>query len=168
MTAGGNWKCKVRLERKEMIFWVLNKADSRRCSYIILFYCCTVQSANTKPTTTGQDVVCAQCQRLWWEWESRARLVLCLPLCHCSGDSASPSLSALGVAEGVVTTAHHTQPEKCDSLVKKQCGVLSLRGSISLVPDRSSFHCQLLWDCSCFQLLPIKHFAGLTMEASAK
>lgn len=38
---------------------------------------------------------------LWWERESRARLVLSLPLCHCSGDSAHPvlppPLSALGV-----------------------------------------------------------------------
>lgn len=63
MTAGDNWKYKVKLERKEMNFWVLNKADSRRCSYIILFYCCVVQSVNTKAKLAGKDVVCVQCQR---------------------------------------------------------------------------------------------------------
>lgn len=65
MTAGDNWKCKVKLERKEMNFWVLNKADSRRCSYITLFYCCVEQSAKTKSNMTGKEVVCASARGVW-------------------------------------------------------------------------------------------------------
>lgn len=83
MTAGDDWKYKVKLERKEMNFLVLNKADSRRCSYIILFYSCVVQSANTKTNMTGKDVVCVQCRRACGgSWESRARVVLSLPFGH--------------------------------------------------------------------------------------
>lgn len=65
MTAGDNWKRRVKLERKEMNFWVLNKADSRRGSCISLFYSCVVQSANTKGTTVGRTWFVSSVRGVW-------------------------------------------------------------------------------------------------------
>lgn len=52
-----------------MNFGVLNKADSRRCSSITHFYCCVVQTAKTRPNTTGKEVDCARVRGCegWWE-----------------------------------------------------------------------------------------------------
>jgi len=57
MTASDGGKCKVKLERKEMNFQDLKKANGGRCSSIILIYCFVVRSAKIKTSVTGKDTV---------------------------------------------------------------------------------------------------------------
>lgn len=117
----------------------------------------------------------------WWEL-STGRLVLSLLLSHwvpCLRGQCPPVASTIPVSfggdrgsaqqwkgGGYPCTPSPRHPGKCDLAWWKNS--VSLRGSISLARVSSRFHCQLHWGCSCFQLLPIKHFAGLTTEASAR
>lgn len=93
MTGNGDGKGKVKLERKEMNFQDLKKADSRRCSSIILIYCFIVQSANIKTEVTGKDMVCVSgvdgCVGYGGSWGTGARWMLSLPFSCCPSRSVT-------------------------------------------------------------------------------
>lgn len=82
MTASDGGNCKVRLERKEMNFQDLKKADGGRCSCIIFIYCFIVQSANIKTNVSGKDIVCVsgveRCAGCGGGWGTGARWMLSL------------------------------------------------------------------------------------------